>query len=75
MVALILYHCSSSKCFFATHACKLLATLLLINLLLMQNRKKKKQETDRQNRQYCKIKSAKPGNHAWVHVGYFLTKT
>jgi hypothetical protein len=25
--------------------------------------RKKKQETDRQNRQYCK-KSAKPGNHA-----------
>lgn len=64
MVALILYHCSSSKCFFATHACKLLATLLLINLLLMQNKmKKSKRQTDKTD-SIAKLKSAKPGNHA-----------
>jgi hypothetical protein len=49
--------------FFATHACKLLATLLLIKPFINAKQNEKKQETDRQNRQYCK-KSAKPGNHA-----------
>ena len=71
MVALILYHCSSSKCFFATHACKLLATLLFNDKPLINAKQKKEKKSKRQTDITDSIeKSAKPGNHAWVHVGY-----
>jgi hypothetical protein len=62
----LLSYCTTAlhlNVFFATHACKLLATLLLIKPFINAKQNEKKQETDRQNRQYCK-KSAKPGNHA-----------
>ena len=64
MVALILYHCSSSKCFFATHACKLLATYLIDKPLINAKQKKEKKSKRQTDITDSIEKSAKPGNHA-----------